>query len=51
MISREERKRLDILVDEKVAQGHSNHCAMRQVLGHTTCVCNKDKEEKNERKE
>ncbi len=48
-VEREElsRKEIDNLVDVLCAKGHSNHCAIHQVLGYTTCTCAKkgDKDE------
>lgn len=46
----EDRKRLDNKIDALVAKGHSNHCACRQVLGKSKCICGIDKIKKENRK-
>jgi len=45
------RIEIDILVDEQVAAGHSNHCAIQQILGGKSCICEKGEEEKDGREE
>ncbi len=31
---------IDDLIGQKTLEGHSNHCAMRQVLENSKCICN-----------
>ena len=41
----EDREEVDEKIDKLVEKGHSNHCACRQVLGGSECVCDWSKEE------
>jgi len=41
-VPKNERDRIDKLVDIKVSEGHSNHCAMRMVVGKSKCICKEE---------